>query len=462
MKENLLLDTDAYKLTHHLQYPKGLTKLYSYAEARTGSRFNTVSWFGLQMIIADHLLGKVTNEMIDEAEEFSFLTFGNHNFFNREVWERVRDLGYLPINIMELPEGIEVPISTPLLTLESTEPWFATTLNALESVLMQVWYPTTISTNSMYIKKALLPLFEKSGSVTGLDLAVNDFGLRGASSLQSAQRGGAAHLLHFRGSDNLAADKVIADVYGLKGRALSVWATEHSVATSYGPDRGEIDYVNSQLDRAGDNDIISIVIDSYDSINFVHNVIGSKEIKNRIIRRSGRIVLRPDSGEPQEIDLQVLDILADIFGTDVNDKGYKVINHNVGIIQGDGMNRQTIIELYHHILHQGWSADNLIVGSGGGLLQEGFDRDTERFAIKASYGELGDGHGFLIQKHPKQDPTKNSKSGRFKVIRDSNRRIKTVAIDAEGNNLLKTIYENGNFYPDSFQEILKRANISLD
>ncbi|SYW01190.1 Nicotinamide phosphoribosyltransferase [Oenococcus oeni] len=462
MKENLLLDTDAYKLTHHLQYPKGLTKLYSYAEARPGSRFNTVSWFGLQMIIADHLLGKVTNEMIDEAEEFSFLTFGNHNFFNREVWERVRDLGYLPIKIMELPEGIEVPISTPLLTLESTEPWFATTLNALESVLMQVWYPTTISTNSMYIKKALLPLFEKSGSVAGLDLAVNDFGLRGASSLQSAQRGGAAHLLHFRGSDNLAADKVIADVYGLKGRALSVWATEHSVATSYGPDRGEIDYVNSQLDRAGDNDIISIVIDSYDSINFVRNVIGSKEIKNRIIRRSGRIVLRPDSGEPQEIDLQVLDILADIFGTDVNDKGYKVINHNVGIIQGDGMNRQTIIELYRHILHQGWSADNLIVGSGGGLLQEGFDRDTERFAIKASYGELGDGHGFLIQKHPKQDPTKNSKSGRFKVIRDSNRRIKTVAIDAEGNNLLKTIYENGNFYPDSFQEILKRANISLD
>ncbi|MFT8329023.1 MAG: nicotinate phosphoribosyltransferase [Oenococcus oeni] len=441
MKENLLLDTDAYKLTHHLQYPKGLTKLYSYAEARPGSRFNTVSWFGLQMIIADHLLGKVSNEMIDEAEEFSFLTFGNHNFFNREVWERVRDLGYLPINIMELPEGIEVPISTPLLTLESTEPWFATTLNALESVLMQVWYPTTISTNSMYIKKALLPLFEKSGSVAGLDLAANDFGLRGASSLQSAQRGGAAHLLHFRGSDNLAADKVIADVYGLKGRALSVWATEHSVATSYGPDRGEIDYVNSQLDRAGDNDIISIVIDSYDSINFVRNVIGSKEIKNRIIKRSGRIVLRPDSGEPQEIDLQVLDILADIFGTDVNDKGYKVINHNVGIIQGDGMNRQTIIELYHHILHQGWSAGNLIVGSGGGLLQEGFDRDTERFAIKASYGELGDGHGFLIQKHPKQDPTKNSKSGRFKVIRDSNRRIKTVAIDAEGNNLLKTIYE---------------------
>ncbi|SYW12798.1 Nicotinamide phosphoribosyltransferase [Oenococcus oeni] len=462
MKENLLLDTDAYKLTHHLQYPKGLTKLYSYAEARPGSRFNTVSWFGLQMIIADHLLGKVTNEMIDEAEEFSFLTFGNHNFFNREVWERVRDLGYLPINIMELPEGIEVPISTPLLTLESTEPWFATTLNALESFLMQVWYPTTISTNSMYIKKALLPLFEKSGSVAGLDLAVNDFGLRGASSLQSAQRGGAAHLLHFRGSDNLAADKVIADVYGLKGRALSVWATEHSVATSYGPDRGEIDYVNSQLDRAGDNDIISIVIDSYDSINFVRNVIGSKEIKNRIIKRSGRIVLRPDSGEPQEIDLQVLDILADIFGTDVNDKGYKVINHNVGIIQGDGMNRQTIIELYRHILHQGWSADNLIVGSGGGLLQEGFDRDTERFAIKASYGELGDGHGFLIQKHPKQDPTKNSKSGRFKVIRDSSRRIKTVTIDAEGNNLLKTIYENGNFYPDSFQEILKRANISLD
>ncbi|KGO32071.1 hypothetical protein Q757_03230 [Oenococcus alcoholitolerans] len=127
-------------------------------------------------------------------------------------------------------------------------------------------------------------------------------------------------MLHFRSSDNLPADKAIADIYNFKGRSVSVWATEHSVATSYGPGRGEIDYVNAQLDRAGENDIVSIVIDSYDSVNFVKNVIGSDQIKNRIEKRPGRVVLRPDSGEPQEIDEQVLNLLDDIFGSSVKQK----------------------------------------------------------------------------------------------------------------------------------------------
>lgn len=456
MTENLILDTDAYKLTHHLQYPEHLTKIYSYAEARPGSRFHTLSWFGLQMVVHDHLLGKVTEDMIDEAQTLSRSVFGNDEFFNRSVWEKVAKIGYLPIRIKEIGEGAQVPISTPLLTLESTAPWFATTLNALESILMHVWYPTTIATNSLYIKKGLEPVFEESGSLSGLELAVNDFGLRGASSLQSAQRAGAAHLLHFRSSDNLPADKAIADIYNFKGRSVSVWATEHSVATSYGPGRGEIDYVNAQLDRAGENDIVSIVIDSYDSVNFVKNVIGSDQIKSRIEKRPGRVVLRPDSGEPQEIDEQILNLLDDIFGSSVNKKGYKVIDHNVGIIQGDGMNRQTIIQLYHYLLNKGWSADNLVVGSGGGLLQSGFDRDTERFAIKASYGEI-DGKGFSIRKHPKQDPNKNSKAGRFKVVIGDNGLLETSTLNDPRPDQLRTLYENGNYYPEDFSAVLKRA-----
>ncbi|KGO32072.1 hypothetical protein Q757_03235 [Oenococcus alcoholitolerans] len=159
MTENIILDTDAYKLTHHLQYPEHLTKIYSYAEARPGSRFHTLSWFGLQMVVHDHLLGKVTEDMIDEAQTLSQSVFGNDEFFNRPVWEKVAKIGYLPIRIKEIGEGAQVPISTPLLTLESTAPWFATTLNALESILMHVWYPTTIATNSLYIKKGLEPVF---------------------------------------------------------------------------------------------------------------------------------------------------------------------------------------------------------------------------------------------------------------------------------------------------------------
>ena len=458
MTENLILATDAYKLTHHLQYPTDITKLYSYGEARVGGRFDTVSWFGLSMILHDYFRQPITDEMIDEAERVAKQTFNTTAYFNRDVWEKVKTLGYFPVKIKALPEGMTVPVGNALFTIESTQDWFATSLNALEVVLMHVWYPTTIATNSLYIKKSLQPLFEKTGTLTNLPVAVNDFGLRGATSLMSGKRGGAAHLLHFQGSDNMAASSYFEAVYGVSGRAASVWATEHSVATAYGPGEGEIDYVNAQLDRAPDDAILSIVIDSYDALNFVTHVIGSATIKQRIRSRQGRIVLRPDSGDPEIIDLQVLNLLADIFGTTLNDKGYRILNDNVGIIQGDGMKADTIESLYETIIAAGWSADNLIVGSGGGLLQEGFTRDTERFAIKAAYAETADGRHINIQKNPKTDMTKASKAGLLKVILDGNT-IKTVAQDVAGDDLLATVYEDGKLSAIDGPSIIHRASL---
>ncbi|MDD9138363.1 nicotinate phosphoribosyltransferase [Fructobacillus sp. CRL 2054] len=457
MLMNLILATDAYKLTHHLQYPQNINKLYSYGEARVGGKYPTVSWFGMSMILHDYFQTKITTEMIDEAEKVSEETFGTKEYFNRSVWEKVRDLGYFPVKVKALPEGLEVPTGTALFTIESTEEWFATSLNALEVMLMHVWYPTTIATNSLYIKKRLLPLVEKTGTVEMLPLMVNDFGLRGATSLESGERGGAAHLLHFRGSDNLAASNYFAKVYGKEGRALSIWATEHSVATSYGSGQGEFDYLNAQLDRTPDDAPLSIVIDSYDTFNFVRHVVGSEQMVERIKNREGRVVLRPDSGDPITMDLAVLDILAEIFGTDVNDKGYKVLKHNVGLIQGDGMKANTIIKLYEALIERGWSTDNLVVGSGGGLLQEGFTRDTERFAIKAAYAHTIEGEDLDIKKQPKTDPTKASKAGLLKVIVDSSGQLQTVPQHKEGKDLLQTVYENGVITPVSADDILKRA-----
>lgn len=458
MTENLILATDAYKLTHHLQYPAQLTKLYSYGEARVGGQNEQVSWFGLQMILQAYFTQPITDDMIDAAARVSELTFNTTAYFNREVWEKVRDLGYFPVKIKALPEGMTVPTGNALFTIESTADWFATSLNVLEDVLMHVWYPTTIATNSMGIRQRLAPLFEKSGTLANLAVAVNDFGLRGATSLETAKRGGAAHLLHFQGSDNLAASAYFESVYGVPGRALSVWATEHSVATAYGPGSGEFDYVNAQLDRAPDDAILSIVIDSYDAINFVKNVIGSPAIKARIMARSGRIVLRPDSGDPQTIDLEVLALLADIFGTTQNAQGYRVLQHQVGIIQGDGMKADTIVALYEALLAAGWSADNLVVGSGGGLLQEGFTRDTERFAIKAAYAELANGQTINIQKIPKTDASKASKAGLLKVIRRAGQLV-TVAQSEPGEDLLNTVYENGVLAPVDGQAVLARAKL---
>lgn len=462
--QNPILNTDAYKLTHHLEYPDGLQKLYSYAEARKGGRFPRINFFGLQMIIHDHFLTPITNEMIDEAERISELTFGPKDYFNRPVWEKVRDLGYWPIKIKSLPEGSIVPEGTALFTLESTEPWFATTLNALETILMHVWYPTTVATNDYYIKKMLTPFYENSGDIANLPWAVNDFGARGVTSLDAAERGGAAHLLHFRGSDNMPASLAIEQVYNTPGRAMSVWATEHSVATSYGPGQGEFEYLKAQLTKSDPNTTISIVIDSYDSYNFIDNVAGSDEIKTIIKNRPGRVVFRPDSGDPIKMPFSIIEHLDAIFGHTVNDKGFKVLNDNVGVIQGDGMKFESIKELYTLVTESGYSADNIAVGSGGGLLQENFNRDTQRFAIKASYGIDKDGHGFNIQKKPKTDMSKASKAGILEVVKYANSDYITKSIKdgkEDQNNVLRTVYENGQYFPEDFDTIAQRAENEL-
>jgi nicotinamide phosphoribosyltransferase len=466
MRKNIIIDTDAYKLTHHLQYPSNLTKLYSYGEPRVGGKYPFVSFFGLQMIIEDHFLQVVTDEMIEEAAEESASTFGTPDYFNRGVWEKVRDLGHLPIRIRAVPEGTKIKISNALFTLESTEPWFASTLNALESTLMHVWYPTTIATRAMYIKEGLAPFFANTSDIGDfiLPVAVNDFGYRGATSHETAARGGAAFMVHFVGSDNMPANRALKDYYGLQGRLKSVWATEHSVATSYSSGKGEFDYINAQLDRSEDDKIISIVIDSYDSDNFIQNIVGNEEIKKKIKAKSGRVVFRPDSGIPLRNVLKYSDMLGGIFGYSINSKGYKVINSNVGLLQGDGMDEASIIELYRNYTESGWAADNIITGSGGGLLQVDANRDTSRWAIKASYGETDGGVGFNIQKNPKTDVTKASKTGKLKVLRMGHDSYMTISSANDTSSQfngyidsMETVLQNGVFKKDTFENILNRA-----
>jgi nicotinamide phosphoribosyltransferase len=312
----------------------------------------------------------------------------------------------------------------------------------------------------MNIKRAIKPIFEATSDIPHivLPVAVNDFGLRGGTLYDGAAIGGMAHLVHFRGSDNMPASMLLKDFYNYKGRALSVWATEHSVATSYGPEKGEYEYIKAQLSVHKDK-IKSIVIDSYNADNFVQNIVGSEEIKKLIIEHEGRIVLRPDTGKPLTNVCKYSDILGGIFGFDINSKGYKVIKHNIGLIQGDGMDEKSIPELYREYIKTGWAADNIITGSGGGLLEEGLTRDTNRWAVKASYGEK-DGVPFDIRKTPAGDMSKASKGGMLKLHSkgttiESSKESK-VQFDGYAD-IMQTVYENGNFYPDNFENIIKRA-----
>jgi len=465
MRKNMPIDTDAYKIVHPIQRPDNISKLYAYGEPRAGGQSKKICFFGLSPIIQEHFLQPVTTEMINEAKEECLLTFGQKGYFQRAIWEKVRDLGYYPIKIMAVPEGTVVEEGNVCFTIESTEPWFANMVSHFEDHLMWTWYASGVCTRSMNIKKGIIPSFDKSSDIKDLVLpfAVNDFGLRGATYFEGAVMGGMAHLVHFEGSDNMPASRMIKDFYGMKGRAKSVWATEHSVATCYGPGRGEYEYLLAQLRRAPDDAAISTVIDSYDANNYMQNIVASEEIKSLIMARSGRTIFRPDTEDPLTNVCKYSDVLGSIFGFDINKKGYKTLKHNVGLIQGDGMTEQTIPVLYSEYVKTGWAADNIVTGSGGGLLEEGLTRDTQRWAIKASYGEK-DGVPFDIRKTPLTDMTKQSKGGRLKLhspgttIQSS---METPQMFNSYTDMMVPVYENGVFHKQKFEDIIERATKGL-
>lgn len=467
MKFNSLISTDAYKITHWLQRPTNLTKLYSYAEARRGGQHSEICFEGIQPIIKNYFLPFFTEENIKEGFEESLSCFGNPNYFPKEIWERVLKLGYYPIRIKAVKEGTVVPVSNVLFTIESTEPWFAGMVSHFEDWLMWCWYSSAVATRAYNIRKNIIPAFEKSQENPYYGFAVNDFGYRGAKFHEAACYGGAGFLTFFDGTDNLAARKFIKDNYGTAGIGQSVWATEHSVATVWGPGKGEFGYIKAQLERAGDSAIVSIVIDSYDSDNFIKNVVGNPEIKELIIKRSGRTVLRPDSGDPLENVIKYSEMLGNIFGYHLNKKQYKVLNHNIGIIQGDGMTETSIPHLYNEYVKAGWSTENVVTGSGGGLLTEGLTRDTDRWAIKASYAEI-DNNSIEVRKTPKTDMTKQSKGGKLKLHKTGGAFLtlesvkETSAMFNSYTDELEVVYENGQLMRDqTFDEIRKIANSYL-
>lgn len=308
---------------------------------------------------------------------------------------------------------------------------------------MHVWSATTVGSASRYIKKNIL---DKWAAVTGTpELTVwqlHDFGFRGVSSWLTAIYAGMAHLITCNGTDTSDAVRGIQHYYDTKEiHGFSVWATEHSVATSYGPGKGEVEYVLAQLNAAPDGAIVSMVMDSYDTFNFARNVMGNPAVVEKVKARAGRTVVRPDSGDPVAVNLRVLDILSFVYGYTVNDKGYKVLNHNVGVLQGDGMDYLTIDNLFKAIVDAGWSSDNLVVGSGGGLLQK-WNRDTLRFAIKASYGTIN-GEPFDIYKDPatanKGADTKQSKRGLLKVSQIGNK-FSTISSSSCGSRMMFNSY----------------------
>ena len=463
---NPLLDTDSYKVSHWMQYPPETNKIFGYLESRGGPHPETV-FFGLQYILREHFSAPITKEMVDEARILFSAHFGSDAVFNYEGWMRIVNVhgGLLPIRIRAVSEGSVVPLGNALVTVESTDPELPWVGSWFEAQLMRVWYPTNVATISYQAKKTIKAYLEQTADTTGkLPFMLHDFGARGVSSQESAGIGGAAHLVNFMGSDTIQGIRFAQYYYNEPSMpAFSIPAAEHSTITSWGREN-EVHAFKNMLDRfAKPGSLLAVVSDSYNLWDAIGELWG-KVLKEQIIASGATVVIRPDSGKPVEVVMESLRLLEKTFGATLNIKGFKINNHNVRRIQGDGVNLESIQEILAAMTFEKFSAENIAFGMGGALLQK-HDRDTFKFAFKTSSIRIGSEYRDVF-KDPVTDGGKRSKSGQLDLIKDASGRYQTIKIPNEGYNYassqLKIVYENGRLAPpQTLSEVRVRANASL-
>jgi nicotinamide phosphoribosyltransferase len=433
-----MLLTDSYKQSHYNQYPPGTEKVYSYFESR-GGKFPSSVFFGLQYILQRYLVGQVINqEKIDEANAIVDQHFGK-KIFNRKGWQYILDNhdGKLPLIIKAVQEGSEVPVHNVLFTVENTDPACFWLPGFVETLLVQSWYPITVATQSHELRKLMDKYAEETGDPTGVPFKLHDFGERGTSSMESAALGGAAHLLSFKGSDTLPAIQLLRKYYAADMPAFSIPATEHSTISSWGRDSEQYAMKNFLVQNP--TGITACVSDTYDIWNACCKIWG-EYLWSDVMTRDGVLVVRPDSGDPLEVSMRVLDILLEKFGFTFNEKGYKVLDPHIRMIQGDGVNYESINAILDTMKKNKISIDNIAFGMGGSLLQK-LNRDTMKFAYKCSAIQIA-GTWHDVSKSPVTASFKKSRAGRFKLINQDGV-IKTVLNNLLNQDLLETVFENG-------------------
>jgi nicotinamide phosphoribosyltransferase len=455
---NIILLTDSYKVSHSKQYPPNTEYIYSYFESR-GGRFRETVFYGLQYFLKNYLVGQViTEEKIMNAEKI----LSKHlpkDIFNSSKWYNLlkKYNGYLPIKIKAVPEGTPVGVRNVLMTVENTDPEFFWLTNYLETLLVQTWYPTTVATLSREIKKNIHKFLKETGSNdidNTIAFGLNDFGVRGSTSPESAAIGGSAHLINFAGTDNIGALSLICEFYNSGVVGFSIPASEHSTMTSWGREH-EVDAFSNMLDIYPSG-LVACVSDSFDIYNACWELWGT-ELRDKILHRDGTLVIRPDSGNPPDVVLKVINILGERFGYTVNSLGFKILNPHVRIIQGDGVNYDSINEILTVLKENDWATENVCFGSGGALLQK-MDRDTQKFAFKCSNAVI-DGKDIEVFKNPITDPGKISKKGKLKLVKIGDE-YDTQPEWSEANDELRTVFVNGELLiDDSFEQIRERARL---
>ncbi len=460
---NPIVNTDSYKASHFMQYPPEATGMFSYVESR-GGRYDRTVFFGLQMLAKEYLCRPVTAQMIEQARLF----FDAHGEpFNEAGWRYIvaQYGGYLPVRIRAVPEGSVVPTHNVLMTVECDDPRAFWIVSYIESMLLRLWYPITVATQSWHLRKTIGRYLRKtSDDLSQLPFKLHDFGARGVSSAESAAIGGAAHLVSFMGSDTVLGVLAANRFYNAQMAAYSVPAAEHSTITSWGREREADAYRNMLAQFGKPGAIVSVVSDSYDL--FAALDLWGGALKQAVLDSGATLVIRPDSGEPVDIVMKTVRALDASFGSTLNGRGRRVLN-TVRVIQGDGVDEASIGAILAALDDAGYAADNITFGMGGALLQR-VDRDTQRFAMKCSAIRLGE-TWTGVRKDPVTDSGKRSKMGRLTLLR--NRRTGEYGtatlplawqdrlLERDWEDALETVYESGRLCVDvSLDTIRERAH----
>ena len=533
MNTPVLLQTDFYKTSHYKMYPEGTSKIYSNLTPRK-SRLpgvNHIVVFGIQYFILEYLIRqwnssffhylKTESEAVNEANKkiakervlsrykrIMDATLGKDRV-GLEHLEKLWDLQYLPLEIKALPEGTLCPIGVPCLTITNTVDHAYWLVNYLETILScTIWQPITSATFAYEYKKLLNKFsIETTGTKEGVQFQGHDFSMRGMSSLESACTSGAGHLLSFVGTDTIPAISFLETYYKANVEkelvGCSVPATEHSVMCM-GTKDDEIGTFERLIDMYPTG-ILSVVSDTWDLWKVCTEFL--PKLKDKILRRDGKLVIRPDSGDPVDIicgkgfvdnedgifggyyewengivgkpkyikeeeHKGVIELLWDIFGGTINEQGYKVLDPHIGAIYGDSITLERAEAICERLKTKGFASTNIVFGIGSYTYQMN-TRDTFGFAIKATYGEIHhviddtlDAYQEKIEpreifKNPiTDDGTKKSKKGLLRVINREDLEVEDQQTKiGEKASILETVFLDGILTKEhSLSEIRERLN----
>lgn len=454
-----IVRTDSYKFSQYRQYPPGTKYIRSYIEGRGGK--GDILFFGLQAFIKEYLMLPVTQADLDFAER----VIGLHGTpFNKDGWQYIIDVhgGRLPIEIEAVAEGTVMAPGDVQVQIVNTDPNCFWLTSYVETALLRaVWYPSTVASASYAMKKAIYDGLVRTSEAADEQIAfkLHDFGARGASSAETAELGGMAHLVNFMGTDTFEGVLSAMKFYNTDVCGYSIPASEHSTITSWGRS-GELDAFRNMLEQFPTG-LVACVSDSYDLMKAVREYWGTY-LKDAILARDGTLVVRPDSGDPVKTPVEVIEALMECFGYTINSKGFKVLPDQVRVIQGDGIGPDELKAIIDLCIERGISLDNIAFGMGGGLLQK-VNRDTFKYAMKANEALVVDGW-VPVFKDPITDPGKRSKKGRQALVKRDGKFVTIPAseivkgVHGQEQNYLRPVFRDGVLLiDDTFDAIRARA-----